>query len=859
MTLSEQLTERFLREPAKFSEPIGDQEAWSRFIAQYPADQLTQLGLEDYCLGRGSRAENFCWWIERGLTDALGRYAPGSARGHLLYRQRDGSIYKHRGVQDLSDENALNHVLRVTHLIATTGSLEEAEKYDEDEAIYEALGLERRGTMGDARKLRIFLAYHPDQIVPINSPAHIEHFLRQFGLEESQIATGPFHRALQFWKVYEELSSELSSLTPYGFMVLLYDDELDIAPKKASAVDVEVQVYEEINRNQILFGPPGTGKTYLTVNKAVEIIDPQYYRENRQNRDRLTARYNGLKEAGKIGFVTFHQSFSYEEFVEGLRAAVDENGQVTYQVEDGIFKRLCEAASSRVTRGSERPIDFSGRRIWKMSLGNTLSEESFVYDECIENGYVLLGYGNDVDFSGCDTREEIYQTYREQDPEVKPNDYAVTSVHNFKNTIQKGDLIVVSDGNQKFRAIGQVDGDYRILQSEHSPDYVQCRDVEWVRVYSPSRPVDELMEKTFSQMTLYELKPTSAYAKKLGMLHSATSANAQPFAVGEQISNYTIEAVGKEIVKLRKPNGSQLDFSWDLLNELARLVREGVITIEDIREKRVFDKADTNLEKYIVNGYQNVLAPLVQQITGGGGERKADEAVQYDARVIIIDEINRGNIAKIFGELITLIEPDKRAGQPEALSVTLPYSKSSFSVPDNLFLIGTLNTADRSLTSIDAALRRRFFFEEVAPDPALLADVEIEGIELNKLLVSLNQRIELLLGREYLIGHSYFLPLKNDPSLGRLKDIFCRQVLPLLKEYFFDDWGKIHQVLGDHAKPPAKQIVRRRFDEAQVVELLGDEGQEVPESAWEINDQALDDPEAYSSIYERPRASNRGE
>ncbi len=170
--------------------------------------------------------------------------------------------------------------------------------------------------------------------------------------------------------------------------------------------------------------------------------------------------------------------------------------------------------------------------------------------------------------------------------------------------------------------------------------------------------------------------------------------------------------------------------------------------------------------------------------------------------VLIIDEINRGNVSAIFGELITLIENDKRLGNKEALSVVLPYSKEPFSVPNNLYLIGTMNTADRSVEALDTALRRRFSFEEMMPKPALVKTEGqsgtvggvIENIDLEKLLITINNRIEKLIDRDHKIGHSYFLVVD---SLEKLKNCFQNKIIPLLQEYFFGDYGKIGLVLGE--------------------------------------------------------------
>jgi 5-methylcytosine-specific restriction protein B len=167
--------------------------------------------------------------------------------------------------------------------------------------------------------------------------------------------------------------------------------------------------------------------------------------------------------------------------------------------------------------------------------------------------------------------------------------------------------------------------------------------------------------------------------------------------------------------------------------------------------------------------------------------------------ILIIDEINRGNVSQIFGELITLIEDDKRLGKDEALEVTLPYSKERFGVPPNLFIIGTMNTADRSVEALDTALRRRFSFEEMPPKPELikqegkLENGILENIELDFLLNTINRRIEKLLDKDHQIGHSYFISVANFTDL---KTVFQNKIVPLLQEYFFGDYGKIGLVVG---------------------------------------------------------------
>jgi 5-methylcytosine-specific restriction protein B len=174
---------------------------------------------------------------------------------------------------------------------------------------------------------------------------------------------------------------------------------------------------------------------------------------------------------------------------------------------------------------------------------------------------------------------------------------------------------------------------------------------------------------------------------------------------------------------------------------------------------------------------------------GSSGSR----AATFQNFVLIIDEINRGNVSAILGELITLLEDDKRLGEDNELQVTLPYSKEPFGVPPNLYIVGTMNTADRSVEALDTALRRRFCFEEMTPSAELL-NADVEGVDLKRLLNAINGRLEALVDRDHMIGHAFFMPVAG---LEDLKQVFQHKVLPLLQEYFYGDWAKIHLVLGD--------------------------------------------------------------
>ncbi|WP_394778633.1 AAA family ATPase [Undibacterium sp.] len=503
--------------------------------------------------------------------------------------------------------------------------------------------------------------------------------------------------------------------------------------------------------NQILYGPPGTGKTHNTIDEALAILDPAYLDEHRIDRTKLRARFNELEASKHVRFVTFHQSFSYEDFVEGLRAEPDEvTGQLKFLPMDGVFKTICEDAITKVVVDEVPDIDLSENTIWKMSLGNR-NEENYVYEECIANSRILLGWGAGINFSDVKNKADIVTAFKTKHLDYTTSDYPVTAVNSFVLGMKVGDLVVVADGNSKFRAIGEITGNYEHLpRAEEDDDFAQSRAVRWLKVFSPSTACSVLMNKNFMMKAIYRLGPEVIDRSKLRQLLSSK--------------------------------------------------------VSEVRERD---------------------GPT--------------------ARVLIIDEINRGNISRIFGELITLIEPTKRAGNEEALSVMLPYSKQLFSIPNNLFLIGTMNTSDRSLTGLDIALRRRFVFKEMPPRPQLLTGVNVNGIAIDVLLEIMNQRIEALLDREHCLGHAYFMPLIKDSSIARLARIFKQQIIPLLKEYFFEDWERIGWVLNDHRKLAVNCFVLPASANATV--LFGEDfGGKVQGKTWEINTDAYDRIDAYLGI-----------
>jgi hypothetical protein len=455
--------------------------------------------------------------------------------------------------------------------------------------------------------------------------------------------------------------------------------------------------------NLILYGPPGTGKTYATAREAVTLCDGDAPADEAE----LRGRYAELIAAGQVRFVTFHQSYSYEDFVEGLRPTTGEeaegssSGGFSLKPEPGVFREMATVAEQAMrSGGSGAPFDLSGRQVFKMSLGRAGSEDH-IFDAAIEGDYIVLGWGGDIDWTPYDSYEAIHAKWNELNPGTNGNDANIIQTARFRADMREGDLVVVSYGNSRFRAIGEVVGPYEFAPIGER-DYNHRRAVRWLFV--PDEPL-----------------PITFYAK--------------PFTMRS-----------------------------------CYLLRQDHLNLE----------------------------ALALLLPGSGNGEAAASPPQF---VLICDEINRANISKVFGELITLIEPDKRIGGKYELRLTLPYSKQSFGVPSNLHIVGTMNTADRSIALLDTALRRRFTFKEVMPEPVLLGSVD--GIDLGALLARLNDRIEYLFDREHQIGHAYLMGCDTKADLD---GVMRHKVIPLLAEYFHEDWGKIAAVLGD---PSGERLLMR--------------------------------------------------
>ena len=511
-------------------------------------------------------------------------------------------------------------------------------------------------------------------------------FVKSYGEEIQQIMLNeikgfknkPLNLAVQtlFWcmKDYmkEELKNKMTTETNNSSKGVWYDDV--------------VRTWER-RKNVVLYGAPGTGKTYDVPELAVRLCDPAFMVTG-PSREEIVSRYNQLKTEKRIAFTTFHQSLDYEDWIEGLRPVVNENSQVTYEIESGIFKKLCEEAERPVVKDKQVGIA-DNAVVWKVSLAGT--GDNPVRSDCMKNSYIRIGWDG---YGPVISDETDWSVYNGEGKQI---------LDAYINKMKIGDIVMSCYSSQTIDAIGVVAGEYEF--EDKFPNYKRVRRVNWL-----------------------------------------------------------VKNINENIVEMN--DGKTMT--------LGTVYRLNSITLDNVK---------SILEKYNTSS-------------------KMEE--NDKAYVMVIDELNRGNVSKVFGELITLLEADKRKGRINAESVVLPYSKKGFHIPNNVYLIATMNTADRSLGSLDYAIRRRFAF--IAEKPFGL---EVEGFneELFELVSSLfvknfdeykesgwDQTLKLesadTLSEEYKpedvwIGHSYFL-MQDEEGEDNTSNRLLYEIIPLLEEYVRD-------------------------------------------------------------------------
>lgn len=565
------------------------------------------------------------------------------------------------------------------------------------------------------------------------------------------------HRALQFFNMEPCPDGEVKRYFPIAFLGCSGDSlnkgnyiykmreelkealqEMDLEGITTEYNNGDQENSSAFDKNMILYGPPGTGKTYSTAIYAVAICDGvDIDKVKAMDYAEVMARYRDLTAAGRVAFTTFHQSYGYEEFIEGIKPIVDsEKKDVGYTIEPGVFKSFCSAARKKTVIAKDDTPDVSDARVWCVLLDG--AGVSALKTRCFKEGSIRIGW------------HESPEIITEETEGL--NDKVRRILLNFQDEMEVGDIVVAERSNKSIDGIGIVTGDYE-FEKDDSENWARKRNVKWL-------------------MT------------------------------------------GKEIDLIELNSGKNLD-------------RKTVYALDRI-------EADKILE--LVNNPSEV---VIEERT--------------NPFVFVIDEINRGNISKIFGELITLIEDTKREGMDEQVSAILPYSGDPFSVPSNVYILGTMNTADRSIALMDTALRRRFQFIEMMPDADVLRAIgadKVDDLDVAAMLEKINERITFLYDREHTIGHAFFTKLANSPDLKTLQVIFEKSVIPLLQEYFYEDYQKIQLILGDNGKtdPKTKFILDEEVKVKNIFKGNADDAIDLPEKKYSINKEAFSNIESYKQI-----------
>jgi 5-methylcytosine-specific restriction protein B len=589
-------------------------------VQRFPPERLATLTLDDYAIGR---PDSFCYWIEFKTRD-LGSVSGGSSHKWGVFWSKSDQTWKwNKALNSATAEEALEKLKTgLVNLVSAAAQ----DRFDQ----LDAIGSSQLGPNRNALRAKPLSLYFPDKFLPIANPYHLKHFLTVLG----QQPQGGLHHKNRQLLTFLRAQPELAGMDTHEMMAFLYSALPPGSPtapsaKAADLPDSPVELPQEIvqlatlaetTRNLILYGPPGTGKTYAVNRFAQFYLSEQLsvpVPPEQRRRDLIRS-------------LTWHDVIALSMY---LKRPHQRRFKVAEIAEDPLVQAFWSLTQTKKLNN----------QIWAMLQIHTAPDVETVKYKNRQPPYL---------FEKTEQSEWFLTEAGEGYVEVKLADVLDELVH----------------------------------PHESPPDIA-----------------DYLRFVTFHQSFSYE-----------------------------------------EFIEGLKP-----------------------ITTD---EGQIRYQVEEGIFKQLCRQAQN------------------DPDHEY---LLIIDEINRANIAKVFGELITLIEDDKRLEEDHEITVQLPYSKETFGVPKNLLILGTMNTADRSIALLDIALRRRFTFIEQMPDPTLLASVA--EIDLGRLLRQLNRRIVALLGRDYQIGHSYLMGVD---SLEALHFAWYRQIMPLLQEYFYNDWERLRAIVG---------------------------------------------------------------
>ncbi len=481
------------------------------------------------------------------------------------------------------------------------------------------------------------------------------------------------------------------------------------------------------------------------------------------------------------------------QLLSTLRSLPEFDGFDTRQMMMFLYEGLLRGEVSNITK------------YWKVAPGR----KAKFWEQCRQSSRIVIGWLKDSNFLDYENKQQVMKALKHAGDKTG----GAHSIWRFTHDIHRGHLIVANKGEDVVVGVGVVESDYippRDVRNEGvalPPDHQHSRVVDWVITKEVEVPFK------FGQPTVRPL--SDAKWQKIKDAYRSTYPDDPE--IEEALSR--LEAG----ISHPSPTGKEAEFLRELRNLLARthnLILYGPPGCGKTYWARLFADGFTSEERRnFVTFHQSIayeefvegLKPLRPEdrdthikydvVLGVFREICKDAEAAWKANkenppkyLLVIDEINRANIAKVFGELITLIEDDKRLGEDNEVIVKLPYSRQPFGVPPNLYILGTMNTADRSIALLDLALRRRFTFMELPPNPSLLHTVA--GVDLGQLLTSLNERVAALLDRDHRIGHSYFMGLDGSAGADDLRFVWYHRIVPLLQEFFYNDGERLSAVVG---------------------------------------------------------------
>ena len=910
--------------------------ALASFQARFPADRLAGMSLQDYTIGSGNQ-DNFCWWLERGLAD-VGRYSPGSSRGHIIYyRQSDGSYHLPLELASSTPEQAMAKVAESHARVVALGGGPTPEAADA-----EPLAQTKR-----SRTIKLLQSYFPDRFLPINSMDHLAKLLAGFGVAAEHIPDGPIARNRLLFRLFEEIAAP-RGLTPLDFMHILY---IRFDPRGIKLDPERVTGAKRLFR--LMYGDTFDAPRFVEEERTykADIITRWQAVAQPEMLQQALAEGSEIAKAAELSSALLQPpsnflNYRYQPVITGLGTQAEahvfveavamllasgEQDDATPDVTgfndrmQPLYERV--DASSRAPTSRTLPslilmLSYPGRdlviRSDAMSRAlqcltknsNTLAAPVLTTEEyrtCRNvadalrqeladlkpidmvdvQGLIWCVFSiPDVWFGGVKYGEaDMLPLFREAgvygvgfgaDPRVRSLVKGAAELPPEQRKLRAQEIAGVAERNASvalanFIELASRPGSIVLAKATYADpkakiSIVRVRSV--ARTGKPPTGHDDALGHTISVRWLGDADlriKTRAFNKIAATLTSIKLADALDIIGGEEVGAAE-ETSG--IVGPQSPSPTKDETAVPPLTPSAQptLPKNLILygppgtgkTFRALGEMAAqFGNRKRTVTFHPGFAYEEFVEGLRPTSDGQGGPIRyevvpgvfcqaceAARAAPDAPYLLVIDEVNRANLASVLGELITIIEEDKR-GVP----VTLPYSKVEFSVPGNLWIVGTMNTADRSIALMDIALRRRFTFREVGVDYAALAadfaeceDPELASLDLPAILQAMNERLRYLLDREHQIGHAWLFGVR---SLADLRERFAGRILPLLAEYFFDDWSRACLVLGEHSTKVRSTdlIAKHVIGHAEKTRLFGDAATNGPErvlydpgepTSWEL-------------------------